>query len=147
MKEIIKDQKIAMVAVLKNKDGKVLIIREASENYEDGNSAGKWTMPGGRLGVGESWEKGIKREALEEIGMKDLQLLKPLYVGEWIPVIQAIRTQIIGIFYLCSYSGEEIKLSNEHDLYKWIGPEEIDKYDYAGPQKEVLEKAFKLGDK
>jgi 8-oxo-dGTP diphosphatase len=34
------------------------------------NGAGKWTMPGGKLGFGESFEEGAKREVLEETGIK-----------------------------------------------------------------------------
>jgi len=34
------------------------------------NGAGKWTMPGGKLHFGESFEDGAKREVLEETGIK-----------------------------------------------------------------------------
>ncbi len=144
MEEIIKDQRIAMVAVIKDSNGKILIIREATDDYEDGYSAGKWTMPGGRLEIGERWEDGLRREILEEIGLSNLQLLQPIYIGEWTPIIKTVRTQIVGIFYLCLYSGEEVKLSNEHDSYEWVESDDIDKYDYAGPQKEVLKRVFEI---
>lgn len=34
------------------------------------NGAGTWTMPGGKLDFGESFEEGAKREVLEETGIK-----------------------------------------------------------------------------
>ena len=33
------------------------------------NGAGTWTMPGGKLDFGETFEEGAKREALEETGL------------------------------------------------------------------------------
>ena len=55
------------------KEGKVLL----GKRYEDPekadsllNGAGKWTMPGGKLHFGESFEKGAEREVLEETGIK-----------------------------------------------------------------------------
>lgn len=34
------------------------------------NGAGTWTMPGGKLHFGETFEEGAKREVMEETGLK-----------------------------------------------------------------------------
>jgi 8-oxo-dGTP diphosphatase len=59
------------VMILKN--GKVLL----GKRHEDSEKAdsllhgeGTWTMPGGKLHFGESFEAGARREVLEETGMK-----------------------------------------------------------------------------
>ena len=54
------------------KDGKVLLGRR-HENPEKADSElrgeGTWTMPGGKLDFGETFEEGAKREVLEETGI------------------------------------------------------------------------------
>jgi len=64
------------------KDGKVLLgqrhvdpIKASSELHGEGT----WTMPGGKLHFGESFEEGAKREVMEETGVeieiKDLEVI------------------------------------------------------------------------
>ena len=52
------------------KDGKVLILREAS-TYTEGTNIGKWGSPGGRIEASESFFDGLRRWFLV--------LLPPLY--------------------------------------------------------------------
>lgn len=54
-------QRIAMKAVIVNKEGKVLVLREAA-TYGDGTQRGRYHMPGGRIEAGENFEKpcGVK---------------------------------------------------------------------------------------
>ncbi len=59
--------------VMMLKDGKILLGRRHSDP-EKASSAlrgeGTWTMPGGKLEFGESFEDGAKREVLEETGIQ-----------------------------------------------------------------------------
>lgn len=69
-----KPKKIGVgVGVLVLKNGKVLLGKR-NEDPEKASSllagAGTWTMPGGKLHFGESFEKGAKRETKEETGLK-----------------------------------------------------------------------------
>lgn len=55
------------------KEGKILLgRRHADPNKADSalHGEGSWTMPGGKLEFGESFEEGAKREAYEETGLK-----------------------------------------------------------------------------
>lgn len=129
-------QRIAAKAVIVNVDGKVLILREAS-TYEDGNHEGKYQFPGGRVNVGESFEDALHREVLEETGL-NVKLNKPLYVGEWRPIIKGRPNQIIAIFCTCETVSTKIKLSEEHDKSLWIDPKEYKKYNLVDPEPEVM---------
>lgn len=58
--------------VMMMKDGKILL----GKRHDDPEKAsselrgeGTWTMPGGKLEFGESFEEGAKREVLEETGI------------------------------------------------------------------------------
>jgi len=55
------------------KEGKILLgQRHVDPNKADSelHGEGTWTMPGGKLEYGESFEDGAKREVLEETGMR-----------------------------------------------------------------------------
>lgn len=59
--------------VMMMKEGKVLLGKRHSDPDKadsELHGEGTWTMPGGKLEFGESFEDGAKREAFEETGIK-----------------------------------------------------------------------------
>lgn len=130
--------KVAAKAVIINKRAKILLLREAN-TYEEGTNIGRYQIPGGRLDPGESYNEGLKREAKEETGL-DVEPLYPLYVGEWKPTIKDKPHHIVAIFTVCKATSEKITLSEEHDKYFWIGPDELSDYDITEPDDEVLQR-------
>ena len=64
MKKVIPFQEIG-IALIFNKDGKILI----DQRLESTSMGGMWEFPGGKKELGESIEKTIKREVMEEIGI------------------------------------------------------------------------------
>lgn len=132
--------RVAAKAVITDKNGKVLILREAN-TYEEGTNAGCYEIPGGRLNPGESFNDGLKREAKEETGLA-VEPLYPLFVGEWKPVIKGKPHHIFAIFTVCEAETFFIKLSDEHDEYKWIDEHEISSLDIAPPDDKVLRRYF-----
>lgn len=61
------------VGVMILKDNKVLLGRRHNDPVKASsrlNGAGTWTMPGGKLDFGETFEIGAKREVFEETGIK-----------------------------------------------------------------------------
>jgi 8-oxo-dGTP diphosphatase len=119
-------QRIAAKAVMTNDEGKVLILREAS-TYEEGTNVGKYGLPGGRINPGEVFLDGLRREVDEETGL-EVEVVRPVHVDEWRPVIKGTPTQIVGVFMLCEAAGSTVRLSDEHDDYKWIEPGEVEDY-------------------
>lgn len=134
-------QRIATKAVIFNSEGKVLILREAN-TYEEGTNPGRYHMPGGRLNIGEAFLDGLRREVDEETGL-EIKIGKPIYVGEWRPIIKGVPNQIVGIFFKCRSVTTNVRLSEEHDDFKWISPDEIENYDIMGPEIKVLQAALK----
>lgn len=72
----------AGVGIMILKDGKVLLGKRNDDPEKAGSELsgeGTWTMPGGKIDFGESFEDAAAREALEETGLilnkKRLQLI------------------------------------------------------------------------
>ena len=135
-------QRIACKAVIANKDGKVLLLREAS-TYEEGTQTHRYHMPGGRLNPGEPFLEGLAREVGEETGLK-VATGEPIYIGERFPVIKGVQNQIVAIFFACEAQTENVRLSEEHDQYEWVDAESWKRFDVMDPEDKVLEKYFSL---
>lgn len=80
-----------------------------------------WELPGGRMEFGETAEETLKREIMEETGL----IVKPIKLLDTWNLILRVDYQIAGIIYLCELEEGEVRLSDEHDAYKWIGIDEM----------------------
>lgn len=112
------DSQVAVKAVIKNKDGKFLIVREDE----------RWQAVGGRLEKGEKLEDGLRREVNEETGITDLAVGKVIHVDEWFAKPEGQLKHIVALFFLCHTETSEITLSEEHQEYAWITAEELETY-------------------
>ena len=75
--------RVSVMALIYNED-KLLLIKEKD---------GRWSLPGGGLEVGETFENGIKREIKEELGVEVLMLNKqPKFV--WTLIDESHKNQV-----------------------------------------------------
>ena len=118
-------------------DGKVLLLRE-SGSYDDGTNCGRFDVPGGRLSPGEHYLEALKREVKEETGL-DVEVGRPVAVNEWRPVVRGEQWQIVGTFFECHASTDQVTLSEDHDAYEWVDPKAIDEYPVIKNLKTVFE--------
>lgn len=118
-------------------DGKVLLVRESS-NYGDGTNRGKFDVIGGRVNPGQRFDESFLREVREETGL-EVTLGDPFYIGEWRPIIRGEPWQIVGTFIECFSSSDQVLLSEDHDRYIWIDPQDYLKYELI----ESIRPAFK----
>ncbi len=109
------------------RDGKILILRE-SDKYADGVSSQRYDVVGGRVKPGERFDAGLIREIQEETGLR-VVIGKPFFVNEWRPIVRGEQWQIVATFFECQAEAGEVTLSNDHDHYFWIEPQEYKKYD------------------
>ncbi len=128
-------QRIACIAVIQYRS-KVLILREAA-TYTDGVNLGRYQLPGGRIEPGEPFLDGLAREVFEETGLH-VTIGKPIFVGEWFPVIRGEQNQIVGMFFACTARSSRVRLSTEHDDYQWIDPTTYEQYNLVTPEDQVL---------
>ena len=87
-------------------------------------AAGAWECVTGRLDQGEGFEQAVHREAREEIGAEVIPLFilgtTHFYRGESTP-----ENELVGVVYCCRLrSGTQVKISGEHDRYRWVSEKE-----------------------
>ena len=112
------DSQVTVKAVIQNKDGKFLIVREGE----------RWQAVGGRLEKGEKLEEGLRRETREETGITDLEVGRVVHVDEWFAKPEGELKHIVALFFLCKTKSDKVVLSNEHQEYKWVTTAELDDF-------------------
>jgi len=133
--------RVAAKAVIMNDKHQILILREAG--YDEGTQTHLYGLVGGRINADESFFDGLRREVREETGLTEIDVVKPLFVGEWYPTIKGVKNHIVVMFMLCEAHDDNVKLSEEHDNFVWLSRADCAKYRFMEPDNEVIDLAFK----
>ena len=129
---------VATGAVIELKDsGKILIVQRAKDLDWQPN---EWEITYGRIDQFENPEDGLKREISEEIGIQDIKVDDILTVWHiFRGGKKIVENDLIGITYWCKTDTEEVKLSSEHQDYKWVTPNEaLEIISVEGIKRDVL---------
>ena len=105
---------VAVKAVIHHQ-GKFLVVFK--NNREDINP-NTFDIPGGRIKFGEKPEDALKREVMEESGLK----IRLLGITDVWTFIEGENFQLVGITYICEALTSEVKLSFEHSSFEWVDP-------------------------
>lgn len=119
-----------VIAEVRNSKGQILLVKQTSDRQD----AGQYVSPvGGHVKAGESVEDALKREALEEIGLKDFQYK---IVGKAI-----FNREVIGRkenHYFIVYeilTDEDLKLGDEAESYDFFSFQRIEDELKTKPEK------------
>ena len=95
------------------------------QRNKDDSLGGFWDLPGGNLEFLEKMETGMKREIKEETGLKvsKVELIETKEI-----IVKLKRKHFLLFLYKTETSSDKIKLSKEHQDYRWIDVKEISKY-------------------
>lgn len=107
------------VKVLLVQDNKYLFLRR-SPSFKAG--AQKWDIPGGRIETEEALLDALRREVYEETALELLDVSTLLAAQDIFAAEKDLH--VVRLTYLASAKGT-IKISNEHDEYKWMDLQEI----------------------
>ena len=114
---------ISLKIILKNKEGKVLLLKPLSTSA----LAGYFDLPGGRIQKGQekdSLRSTITRELGEEIGMAVACQLQetPVAISRHFYFSQRKQQEqcLFLVFFEACYESGIIKISDEHMVYQWV---------------------------
>ena len=102
----------------------------AARRTTPAEAAGRWELPGGKVEPGESPEAALVREVAEELGCR-------VEVTGWLAGRVAIRPGldlVVGTARLLD--GDPVPA--EHDLVRWLGPEQLDDVEWLEPDRPFL---------
>ena len=105
------------VSIVIQREGKVLVV-----------SSRKWggfSLPGGKVDPGETFEQAARRELLEETGVEALELTS-LWAREHPPVAtDPNRNHWLCMCYVAEIGDQEPKQCEEGTIPRWVDPREI----------------------
>jgi ADP-ribose pyrophosphatase YjhB (NUDIX family) len=131
-------QPIVGVGAVIVQQGKVVLVKRRFEPL-----AGQWSLPGGRLELGESLEAGLAREMLEETGLE-------VQVGPVVDVFDRIlldperkvRYHYVLIDYLCRPTGGTLAHGSDVAAAELADPRDLERYRLTPKATAVIEKAL-----
>lgn len=105
---------VGVKVVLKNSDGKILIMRRS---YVEDVFQGEWDIPGGRIDAGTSLRENLAREMMEETGL--IMTSEPSVIGAQDIFLPQQNRHVVRVTYTGTAEGEP-RLSDEHTEYQWV---------------------------
>lgn len=106
---------------------------------------GEWSLPGGRLELGESLVDGVRREVKEETGLE-------VAVGAMVEAFDrvhrdeagAIRYHFVIVDFLCRPLGGTLVAGDDASEVRWVAREAVAALGVNAFAVAVIEKAFRL---
>jgi ADP-ribose pyrophosphatase YjhB (NUDIX family) len=104
---------------------------------------GYWSLPGGLVETGESLDEAVRREILEETGLR----VKPL---EMFGVFERVMRDARGraeyhyllLDYVCRIIGGKLKAGDDVARVEWVRRERLGDYQMTEGTREVIERAY-----
>ncbi|KAA9002433.1 (deoxy)nucleoside triphosphate pyrophosphohydrolase [Paenibacillus spiritus] len=117
-------------AIIEDRQGRILIARKRRGKAQKG----LWEFPGGKLEPGETPEACLKRELLEEMGLR----IRP-YARFGVSEHRYEEIHIRLTAYRAVLEGGEPVLT-DHDRYEWVHPSGLGAYEFAAADIEFVDK-------
>ena len=123
---------LTMRGIVKNENGEILLLKRHPKSI---HGPEKWELPGGKVDRGEFFDECLVREIKEETNLE-------AKVGDFCEAIQDDyfhKRTIQVIMYLTDIEGK-VKISDEHEDFKWVKVEDIKDLEITPALEKLLEK-------
>jgi 8-oxo-dGTP diphosphatase len=122
--------RLACYGLIQNSQGETLLIqRPANKHFPN-----QWELPGGKLDTAETPGQAVRREALEETGLA----VTPLSLAGAVEH-EVKGFHVIMLILKCRLDGGTIQLSDEHQSFRWLPPEQIRQLDLTPQLRKFFE--------
>jgi 8-oxo-dGTP diphosphatase len=120
--------------------GKVVLIRRRYEPL-----AGRWSLPGGTLELGETLECGAAREVLEETGLQvEVGPMVEVFDRIMLDEARRVRYHFVLVDYLCRPVGGALRAGSDVDAAVLVAPASLGSYDLTEKASAVIARALEL---
>lgn len=126
----------ATVGAIITRKGKILL-EKRGEWMKEG---GKWCLPGGHIDIGEKAERAIKREIMEETGLKVKNLKFHKYYDEFIP---RAKVHAVVLLFTGTVEGKEKIDGDEVTEIGWFSEKEAIKLNLAFEHRKMIKDYFR----
>jgi 8-oxo-dGTP diphosphatase len=109
---------------LVERDGRYLVLQRGQEPYR-----GRWELPGGFVEQGETPAEGVRREIIEETG---LRVDAPSIIGAYTSRYGDDGKWTVDVAFHCKASPGELSLSAESSDAAWVSIEQMPPLAFAG---------------
>jgi ADP-ribose pyrophosphatase YjhB (NUDIX family) len=122
------------------RDGQVVIVKRRYEPL-----AGRWSLPGGTLELGETLEAGVIREMREETGL-DVDVGPVIEVFDRIMLDdeRRVRYHFVLVDYLCWPVGGELRAGSDVDQAIFADPAGLSPYALTERAQAVIDRGVEL---
>lgn len=110
---------VGVKVLLKNKEGKFLLLRRNPKKYPEVGA--QWDIVGGRINPGQTLFENLKREVLEETKLK-LEKEPRLISAQ--DILRVAGRHVVRLSYLGEIDGQP-EIDEESHEFKWFAFEEI----------------------
>lgn len=118
---------VGVKALLRNMDGKYLLLRRSLEKYPE--IEGRWDIVGGRIDPGKTLIENLRREIQEETGLELVGDPKLIAAQD---ILRNKNHHVVRLTYIGESNGEVKLDTSENDMYKWYTWEEMIELDDVG---------------
>jgi len=102
-------------------EGRCLVLKRSMASK---GNPGKWDFPGGKVDPGETLDEAARREVLEETGL-EITIGRVLGAAE----SESPTSRIAYLILEGHFVSGEVRLSEEHEEFAWVAPEDLHEYD------------------
>lgn len=117
-------------------NGKLLVVKR---NKNSKFLPSYYELPGGKIEDGEELHEALKREILEELNV-NVEVLNPFHAFTY--HFNGLYMIEIAYFIRLDDNIKNLKLSDEHEDFKWVSKDEIDNYKISDNEKEAIKIGF-----
>ena len=112
-----KSFKLSVKVVIRHNNGRLLLLKRSSNCR---SNAGKWDLPGGKIELGESFDRALLREVAEETGLS-ISLQRVVGTARR----ELADTKVVYLIMEGYLVTGKLQLSEEHSDYLWVNCQEL----------------------